>query len=96
MASAWISEYETMPSSIGAQIAAEPPIASQVVSFTTATESNAFAAKTQYIGFSTDAACHFSVGSSPTATTSTMRLPADQLYFCGVQGGAKISFVTAD
>ena len=94
MATAYISEYETMPT-VPAQIAPEPPIAAQTVTFTTTTQSVAFNAKTKYIGFSADAAFHLLVGANPTATTGKMRRPADDLYFCGVQPGDKIAFVTA-
>ncbi len=95
MATAWISEYDSMPHSLNGQIAPEPPIAAQTVSFTTTTQSNAFNAKTRYIGITADAAFHFLVGANPTATTSKMRRPADDLYFCAVQASDKIAFVTA-
>ena len=95
MATAWISEYEALPHGVGAQIAPEPPIAAQTVTFTTTTQSTAFGAKTRYIGFALSAAGHFLVGANPTATTSKMKLAADQIYFAGVQPGDKIAFVTA-
>lgn len=95
MATAWISEYESMPSYVGdAQIAAEPPLTSQTVTFTTATSSSAFNAKTRFIQFKVSADGHYRVGGT-AATTSHMPIRSTEGYFCAVQPGTTISFVTA-
>lgn len=96
MATAWISEYASLPPGVNeAQIAGEPPIVSQTVTFTTTVASNAFSAVTRFIQFETSADAHYLVGANPSATTSHMKYVAGKGYFCAVQPGQKIAFVTA-
>lgn len=66
----------------------------QTVSFTTSTASSAFGANTKYVRVVADAACHFTVGDSPTATTSHFRLAADNPQDILVAPGQQIAFVT--
>jgi hypothetical protein len=98
MTKAYISEYEFLGSADGGmapQISQEPPIASQVVDYTSGvTASNAFSSQTKYIAISVDSICSFLVGSNPTATTSNFRLAADSILFVGVGPSQKISFIT--
>lgn len=102
MATLWIREYSNTGdagSSRGAgagkaQIAQEPG-ADQTVTFTTTTQSTAFASGTTYIGMIGSAAFHYVVGSNPTATTAGLKVPADTLIYIGVTAGQKIAAVTA-
>lgn len=102
MATLWIREYSQTGDagssrSVGAgkaQIAQEPGT-DQTVSFTTTTQSSAFATGTTYIGIIGSAAFHYVVGSNPTATTSNLKVPADTLIYVGVTQGQKIAAVAA-
>jgi hypothetical protein len=58
-------------------------------------ESSAFAATTRYILFTANVRFAWTIGSSPTATTSKTPFPADQPYHIEVQPGDKISFVAS-
>lgn len=91
MATLWIREYGAYDH---APIAPEPGV-DQTVTFTTSTQSTAFAGSTKYIGMISDAAFHYKVGANPTATTSVLKVPADTLIYIGVQAGDKIAAVTA-
>lgn len=103
MATLWIRQYtETgdagSPRSAGAgkaQIAHEPGTDLTAVTFTTSTQSAAFATGTKYIGIIGSAAFHYVVGANPTATTNALKVPADTLLFIGVTEGQKIAAVTA-
>jgi hypothetical protein len=64
------------------------------VTITTATQSNAFGANTYLIEVSPDAICSILIGDNPTATTSNMRLVAGQVYYYVVRPGQKISVIT--
>lgn len=68
-----------------------PPIATQKVTFTTATASAAFNDNTTYIRIVCSAKGHFSMGVAPTADADDAYFPADLPEFVGVQGGHKIS-----
>lgn len=96
MAKVYVAEFETMGSaSAGSpQVAAMPPIAEQTVNITTETDSNAFNANTRFIRVHADAICSIAIGAAPTASTSTLRLAADQTEYFGVQPGHKISVIT--
>ena len=78
MAKLYITEYAALgPGGAGgtvAQIAYEPPIASQVVTFTTTTQSSSFNAATKFVLIHTDAICSIEFGTSPTATPNTVRI----------------------
>lgn len=67
------------------------PAASQAVTFTTSAQSAAFAADTKFIRVVADAAAHIAVGDNPTATATSMFLPANSVEFFGVKGGDKIA-----
>lgn len=73
----------------------EPARASQNVTFSTTTASAAFGADTHYIRLSSDTACHFDFGSSPTATTNDTRMAADSPEYFAVRPGQKVAMVTA-
>jgi hypothetical protein len=65
------------------------------ITFTTTTQSAAFASTTRYIMFSADAAFRWTIASDPTATSNHSRMAADLPYHIEVQPGDKIAFVTA-
>lgn len=97
MGIAYITEFENLENvggSIG-QIAAQPPIAEQTVSYTTHTESSALNANTKYVRVHTDSICSVSFGTAPSATTSKMRMAANQTEYFKVPKNFsyKLSFV---
>lgn len=92
MATLWIREYDN---SSALPVPVEPGIADQAVTFTTTTQSAAFASRTGLITIIADAAFHYVVGDSPTATTSNLKVPADTLVTMKVTAGQKIAAVTA-
>lgn len=96
MAKAYVTELTALATrvSTATQIAQMPPVAEQTVTFTTTTQSSAFNVATRFIRVHTDAICSISIGSNPTATTSTMRMAADTVEYFGVTAGDKIAFVT--
>ena len=77
------------------QVARMPSIGTQVVTFTTSTASATFNDRTRFIRVHTDAACHITVAASPTATTSMLKMVADQTEYFAVTPGQKIAAVTA-
>lgn len=94
----YITEYAgLMPSPVGGQgqIPMEPPLAEQVVTYTTHVESSAFNAKTRLIRLHTDSICSIQIGTAPVATTSMQRFAANQTEFKGVPVNAayKVSAV---
>jgi hypothetical protein len=101
MAYLYVTEYALAGSDQrgkATQIAHEPPVASQRVTFTgTAAASAAFAATTALVRIHTDADCHIAFGTDPTATTSSRKMVSGQTeYFSVPIGGAlKVSAITA-
>jgi hypothetical protein len=98
MAKLWITEYTELPRDAGLatpQIASTPSITTQVVTFTTSTQSAAFNASTKFVRIISDANCHLLFGANPTATTSSMRMVADAAEYFGVVAGQKVAAVTA-
>lgn len=94
MSTAYVTEFTALGTHLtGGQIAQMPPVAEQKVTFTTTTQSSAFNTSTRFIRVHPTSICSISIGSNPTATTSTMRLAADQVEYFGVTGGDKIAFV---
>lgn len=78
------------------QVPAEPPLATQTVSYTTHAESSAFNAKTRLVRLHTDSICSFVFGTAPSATTSDSRMAAGTTEYHGVPPGAsyKVSAVS--
>ena len=67
---------------------------SEVVSFTTSTQSTAFADDTTLIMISSDTTCFVEFGANPTAVaTTSARLIADTPIFYGVEAGQKIAAI---
>ena len=95
----YITEYSDVFSDKNARainIAAQPPVAEQAVTYTTTTQSNAFNARTTYVRLHTDGICSVSFGTNPTATTTNARLAASQTEYFSVPQGAsyKVAAVT--
>jgi hypothetical protein len=97
MAEATVIEFADLPSfenlvtaKWSSRVVQQTPI-----TFTTTTQSAAFATTTRYIMFHADAAFRWTIASNPTATANHSRMPADSPYHIQVQPGDKIAFVTA-
>lgn len=71
----------------------EPPLASQKITFTTTTQSNAFHASTRLIRVHSNGICSVEVGNNPTATTSSKRMALGATEYFAVPGGFKIAAV---
>jgi hypothetical protein len=103
MATLWIREYQTIGSApdvsgmnpAGLQISDEPGSDMTPVTFTTSTQSAAFATTTRFITIIGSAAFHYVVGSNPTATTNALKIPADTLFTISVTAGHKIAAILA-
>ena len=98
MATMYISEYrgiQTGPNGEPIQAGSEPSVATQAVTFTTATASAAFNVATNLVRISCDAEAHLSFGTGPTATTSHLQMQADSPEYFIVVPGQKVSAVTA-
>ena len=78
------------------QLPVVPPAASQVVTFTTSTQSAALSAGTTFVRVIADADCHLEVGGNPTATTSSVvKLTAGSAEYFGVTAGHTIAVIAA-
>jgi hypothetical protein len=101
MATLFVTEFQHAsavgPGRTPMPIAMQPPLAEQAVSFTTSTASSAFNTLTQFVRLYASADCHIQFGTSPTATTSLMKLKADAVEYFAVPPGAsyKVAAVTA-
>jgi hypothetical protein len=95
MSNMYITEYGSPAGR--AQIAQEPAIAVQKVSFTgTPGTSAAFNAATAFIRIHVDGIASIKFGTAPTAATTDPRLPADAVEYFGVPpaGSFKVSAIT--
>lgn len=98
MATAYIREYADLAVTFSkvAQVPAEPAIADQTVTTSaSSTQSAAFDANTRMVAISTPAAGAVCVkfGTNPTATTGSLRLPANSTFFFGVVPGHKVAMI---
>ena len=93
MAKLYVTEFREM--NYGA-----PDVAALVdqtpVTFTTSTQSAAFAANTTLVRLHTDGICSIAFGKNPTATTNNLRLTAGQTEYFAVPPGSswKVAAVT--
>src|SRR5574343_1500902 len=97
MATLYISEYSQAgiagPGML--PVANEPGVTTQTVSIGgTTAQSSAFGATTRFVRIHTDAICSIAFGSNPTATTSKLRLAANQTEYFGVRPGDKVAVIT--
>ncbi len=76
-------------------IAALPSVAEQTKAIGgTSAQSNAFNAQTKVVRLHTDAICSVAFGSNPTATATSMRLPADHTEYFAVTPGHKVAVIS--
>ena len=96
MAVIFITEFAALANVTGCNIAMMPPLAEQTVAIGAETDSNAFNAHTRFIRVHNDAICSIAIGLTPTASTTTMRLPADSIEYFAVplNAGYKLSVIT--
>lgn len=95
MATLYVSEFGDL--AIGrAQAMTLPPLRTQTVAIsgTSAATALAFTENTRMVRVHTDVICSLAVGTAPTATTSDLRLAADQTEYFGVKPGEKIAVIT--
>ena len=65
----------------------------KVSSSGTSAQSAAFADNIYYVRVVADAACHIEFGSNPTATTSKVYVPADDIEYFKVSPGEKVAVI---
>ena len=65
----------------------------KVTSSGTSAQSAAFADNIYYVRVVADAACHIEFGSNPTATTSKVYVPADDIEYFKVSPGEKVAVI---
>lgn len=98
MADLYVSEYKNVGSGGGSYFGPhmpEPALTVQKIAIAGATaQSAAFNNETKAITIVADGACHYAVGEDPTATTSSMLLPANTPITLGVPRGYKIAVIT--
>ncbi len=99
MATLHISELVQLPTDYTrgalAQVAELPPVAQQVVTFTTSTQSSAINSGTRFVRVFASVACYIEVGANPTATSSSLPLAAGAAEYFGVAPGLKIAALAA-
>ena len=96
MSKLYISEYAELPVSKNGQLIQAPimpSITTQVVTFTTSTQSSAFNASTKFVRIHSDAICSFLFGTNPTATTSSPRMVAGATEYFAVSPGLKVAVI---
>lgn len=74
-------------------IAMRPINTKKVTSSGTSVQSSAFSANIEYVRVISDAACHIEFGVNPTATTSKIYIPADDVEYFKVSAGEKIAVI---
>ena len=97
MAKLWITEFNN--NFYAGTLASQLPVANlsgsatQVVTFTTSTQSAALGAKTQFVRVIADADCHITHAANPAATTSDIKLIAGVPEYFSVTPGQKIAAI---
>lgn len=98
MATIYIAEYAGTGYNPGmVPVVATPPIAEQIISIGgSSTQSTAFKSNSKLVRVHTDAICSIAFGTSPTATTSTMRLGAGQTEYFDISSPSvtKLAVIT--
>ena len=90
MAVLYIAEFANLtptPNGVAA-IAAQPPLAEQVLAVGSVVSSVAFQPATSVVRLHTDAICSIAFGATPVATTTKTRMAANQTEYFGVPRGA--------
>ena len=94
MATCIITEFNTIASGAPgymAQLAMEPAVTTQTVTYTTATQSSAFNALTRLVKLHPSANCRVVFGTNPTAVATSEFLIANTDHWRGVFPGHKVS-----
>lgn len=94
MATLWISEYESIGNAGGgiAQLAKEPSVTSQTITYTTSTAATtAFNDKTKFIRVIASADAYLAFGPAPTATATSLYLPSGTAEYFAVNSGEKVA-----
>jgi hypothetical protein len=95
MATLHITEFSTLPRDANGntlQIGKmTTDTATQVVTYTTSTQSTAFAADTRYIRVISSAAAHLAFGTNPTATANDPWVPASTAEFFAVNAADELA-----
>ena len=90
MAKAYISEYKDIPAVHGGALNVESdPVATQVVTYTTATATAAFDTNTKWLRINVDATAH--IAHSGTATANSPRYAADSTTYMKVPDSGSLS-----
>lgn len=74
-------------------IAMRPITTQKVTSSGSSAASAAFGNNIEYVRIAADADCHIEFGTSPTATTSKIFVPAKDTEYFKVSGGEKIAVI---
>jgi hypothetical protein len=93
MASLYLAEFGGLVKDKLA-IPSTPPLVEQKLTIGAETDSAVFNPETTVIRVHVDAICSIAFGAAPTASTSTMRLAANQTEYFGVRSGDKLSVIT--
>jgi len=72
-----------------------PKSTSKVTMSGSSAQSSAIGANIQYVRLAADAACHYEIGVNPTATTSTVYLPANEIEIIKISEGEKVAGICA-
>jgi hypothetical protein len=68
-----------------------PSFSTQSVSYTTSTQSSAFASDTNIVRIIADADVYLEFGSNPTALVTSIRVPANTVEYFAVNPGYKVA-----
>lgn len=95
MAVLYVAEFER-PRNQWVEIGNTPPLAEQTIAIGGASVAitNAFNAKTAMIRVHTDVICSIAIATSPTATTTNMRMAANTTEYFSVQPNQKIAVIS--
>lgn len=74
-------------------VAMRPVTTQKLASSGTSSQSSAFGSNIEYIRLVSDAAVHVEFGKNPTATTSTIYIPAGDVEYFKVSEGEKIAAI---
>jgi hypothetical protein len=72
-----------------------PKSTSKVTMSGSSVQSSAIGANIQYVRLVADANCHFEIGVNPTATISTVYLPANEIDIIKISEGEKVAAICA-
>lgn len=74
-------------------LAMRPKSTEKVTSSGTSAQSSTISDNIFYVRVAADAACHIEIGVNPTATTSSIYLPADDYEYFKISPGEKVAVI---